>query len=102
MWRVHDVNSVNNASKVRNLPTSSPSHPDRPACLPRKHLTGRLVDRAVVRIRDDLLEDLCRERRCREELEGEVNQLLGGGLAAAFKEKEDELEASVLTTCAIT
>lgn len=47
--------------------------------------------------RDDLVGELSRERSAREQLEKEVDQLLGGGLAAAIEEKEEELEASTGT-----
>lgn len=45
--------------------------------------------------RDDLLEDLARERSRREELERELEELLGGGLAVAMEKARDELEARV-------
>lgn len=41
-----------------------------------------------------MLEELSRERGYREQLEVDVNELLGGGLAAALKEKEEELEVN--------
>lgn len=44
-----------------------------------------------------MLEELNRERVNREELEKEFDELLGGGLATALKEKEDELEARIHT-----
>lgn len=36
------------------------------------------------------------ERTLREELEGQLNELLGGGLAAALKDTEEEFNASCL------
>lgn len=45
-------------------------------------------------MRDDLLESLSTERGFRHQLEGEVEELLAGGMALAVAEKEHELEAS--------
>lgn len=45
-------------------------------------------------MRDGLLETLSTERGFRYQLEGKVEELLAGGLAAAIAEKEQELEAS--------
>lgn len=53
------------------------------------------IGRTTVGGRDDLLEDLSRERSRREELEGELEELLGGGLAVAMEKARDELEARV-------
>ncbi|CAM9418160.1 unnamed protein product [Ectocarpus sp. 4 AP-2014] len=58
-------------------------------------LNRRLVDelRTTVCARDELLGDLRNERGIREQLEHDIEELLGSGLVADFKLREEELKA---------
>ncbi|CAM9617927.1 unnamed protein product, partial [Ectocarpus sp. 8 AP-2014] len=58
-------------------------------------LNRKLVDelRTTVCARDELLGDLKNERGIREQLEHDIEELLGSGLVAEFKLREEELKA---------